>query len=100
MSDLKAVFISDIHLAPGEDWSHCIWKYTPNEELPGLLEQWKNMVNDELKPDVVFELGDRIIDVDRALLVLELVDAGDGKAVEWKRFAAMSMERRRAFLRK
>ena len=70
MSDLKAVFISDIHLAPGEDWSHCIWKYTPNEELPGLLEQWKNMVNDELKPDVVFELGDRIIDVDRALLVL------------------------------
>ncbi len=66
MNNLKAVFISDIHLAPGEDWSHCIWKYTPNEELPGLLEQWKNMVNDELKPDVVFELGDRIIDVDRA----------------------------------
>ena len=66
MSNLKAVFITDIHLAPGEDWSHCIWKYTPNEELPGLLEQWKNMVNDELKPDVVFELGDRIIDVDRA----------------------------------
>ena len=37
MSDLKAVFISDIHLAPGEDRSHSIWKYTPNEELPWLL---------------------------------------------------------------
>ena len=65
MKDLKAVFISDIHLAPGEDWSQCIWKYTPNEELPGLLAQWKKIVNEEIRPDVVFELGDRIIDVDR-----------------------------------
>ena len=65
MDNLKAVFISDIHLAPGEDWSRCIWKYTPNEEIPGLLEQWGRMVNEELKPDVVFELGDRIIDVSR-----------------------------------
>ncbi len=63
--ELKVVFISDVHLAPGQDWSKCIWKYTPNEEIPGLLEQWARIVNEEIKPDVVFELGDRIIDVDR-----------------------------------
>ncbi len=65
MKTLKAVLISDVHLAPGEDWSNCIWKYTPNEELPGLLEQWHRIVNEEIRPDVVFELGDRIIDVNR-----------------------------------
>ena len=65
MKELKAVLISDVHLAPGEDWSNCIWKYTPNEELPGLLKQWAGIINDEIKPAVVFELGDRIIDVDR-----------------------------------
>ena len=65
MSTLKAVFISDIHLAPDQDWSQCIWKYTPNWEIPGLLQKWQKIVNEEIRPDVVFELGDRIIDVDR-----------------------------------
>jgi calcineurin-like phosphoesterase family protein len=64
MDKIKIVFISDIHLSPGQDWSQCIWKYTPNEEIPGLLDRFVDIVNNELKPDVVMELGDRIIDVD------------------------------------
>ncbi len=64
MGDIKIVFISDIHFSPGQDWSQCIWKYTPNEELPGLLDRFVDIVNLELKPDVIIELGDRIIDVD------------------------------------
>ncbi|MDC7228745.1 MAG: metallophosphoesterase [Sphaerochaetaceae bacterium] len=64
MENLKIVFISDIHLSPGQDWSDCIWKFTPNEEIPGLIERFVSIVNDELRPDLIIELGDRIIDVD------------------------------------
>lgn len=64
MRDIKIVFISDIHFSPEQDWSQCIWKYTPNEELPGLLDCFVDIVNLELKPDMIVELGDRIIDVD------------------------------------
>ncbi len=64
MEKIKIVFISDIHLSPNQDWSQCIWKYTPNEEIPGLLDRFVDIVNNELKPDVIMELGDRIIDVD------------------------------------
>lgn len=63
MEHIKIVFISDIHFSPGQDWSQCIWKYTPNEELPGLMDRFVDIVNHELKPDLVIELGDRIIDV-------------------------------------
>lgn len=65
MKPIKIVFISDIHLSPGQDWSQCIWKYTPNEEIPGLMDQFVSIINNELRPDLVIELGDRIIDVDR-----------------------------------
>lgn len=64
MDKIKIVFVSDIHIAPGQDWSRCIWKYTPQDELPALVHSFVDIVNNEIKPDIIFELGDRIIDVD------------------------------------
>lgn len=66
MKKIKIVFVSDIHIAPGQDWSNCIWKYTPQDELPALVHSFVDIVNNEIKPDIIFELGDRIIDVDIA----------------------------------
>ncbi len=64
MEKIKIVCISDIHYSPNQDWSNCIWKYTPNEEIPELVDRFVDIVNNELKPDLIVELGDRIIDVD------------------------------------
>jgi len=61
---IKFVVISDIHYSPNIDWSNVIWKYTPNEEIPCLLKNFIEILINEIKPDCVFELGDRIIDVD------------------------------------
>jgi len=61
---IKLILVSDIHYSPNIDYSKCIWKYTPQEELPGLIDEFVKITNEEIKPDLVIDLGDRIVDVD------------------------------------
>lgn len=50
---LKIVLVGDIHMGPNIE-------YKPGEETPNLMTQFVELVNQEIKPDLVLELGDRV----------------------------------------
>lgn len=65
MKSIKLVFISDIHYSLNKDFSSSGWRYMPSGETKSLLDDFVQIVNDELMPDAVIDLGDRLKDVDR-----------------------------------
>lgn len=62
---LKMVLVSDIHLIHEGDGEGLSRKFIANKELPNTLELFSQIVNDEIKPDLVIDLGDRIIDLNK-----------------------------------
>jgi hypothetical protein len=57
-NSVKSVLIGDIHYGTDSE-------FRPGKEIPGLLSQFVEIMNREMKPDVVMELGDRINNVDK-----------------------------------
>ncbi len=55
MKSIHLVLIADIHIGPDH-----FWKTVPGQEVPRLLDDFVETVNEELKPDAVVDLGDRI----------------------------------------
>jgi Icc protein len=49
---LKLVLVGDIHLGPNTECR-------PGEEAPELMTRFVRLVNEEIKPDLVIEMGDR-----------------------------------------
>lgn len=78
---LKFVLVSDIHLIHDGDGEGLSRKFTTNKKLPTTLELFSKIVNDEIKPDFVVDLGDRIIDLNKEYDIehtLQVFQAVDG----------------------
>jgi hypothetical protein len=54
---IKVVLITDIHYGSS-------YKTRPGEEAPGLIARFVEAMNQDIKPDVIMELGDRINNAD------------------------------------
>ncbi|QQO08137.1 metallophosphoesterase family protein [Breznakiella homolactica] len=53
MDELRLVLFGDTHIGPN---SEC----RPGDEVEGLMRQFTDIVNTEIKPDLVIDLGDRV----------------------------------------
>ncbi|NLG68622.1 MAG: hypothetical protein GX496_03510, partial [Firmicutes bacterium] len=56
---LRLALVTDIHHGPDKPTR-------PGSVAPGLLRRFVEVVNDEVRPDLVVDLGDRIDNVDPA----------------------------------
>ncbi len=57
MNSIKLILVGDIHYGVDD-------KCRPGSEVGGLMEKFTALLNDELRPDAVIDLGDRINNVD------------------------------------